>query len=487
MSRPPATTFEHLQFHAANTPDRVALIMDDGEYTYGRFADDALRFTKALADLGIKRRQIVTIHHSHFYIEWLLTIACENLGAVSVSDNAKFWKRADYLYQHVDVGLTNKPADEQPLFRYHCLTNDWVHSTLRMDLATARKQMVVVPELDDLVRITRSSGSTGIPKLIPRTRQSQEHFINVRYIIGEFSPNSRVLVIGATFSLNANLIACQVCARIGGAVVRKNDMVKAISNDKITNIYALPLALENLLLIIPEYFTNNDNLFIEVIGSSLSNNLKHKVAHRLGARVVGNFGANECNNIMSMIDPEIGIVRPGTEVEIRDEKHQKLPDGEPGLIAARNAGMVAGYYKNEEETLKRFHNGWFYTGDAGIKIGPRKVKLLGRADDMVIMGGVKQSPLPIEERLRTNRKIKDAAVVGIKASDGGDLVCVALVPDGGADMTGISAGISKQLWETYRARAIFAVMDDLPRTDNGKVSRAKVRDFFREQQKVAQA
>jgi len=35
MSRPPATTFEYLQFHAANTPDRVALIMDDGEYTYG--------------------------------------------------------------------------------------------------------------------------------------------------------------------------------------------------------------------------------------------------------------------------------------------------------------------------------------------------------------------------------------------------------------------------------------------------------------------
>ena len=61
MSRPPATTFEYLQFHAASTPDRVALIMDDGEYTYGRFADDAQRFTKALADLGIERKQIVEL------------------------------------------------------------------------------------------------------------------------------------------------------------------------------------------------------------------------------------------------------------------------------------------------------------------------------------------------------------------------------------------------------------------------------------------
>jgi len=58
MSRPPATTFEYLQFHGETTPDRVALILDDGEVTYGRFADDALRFTNSpltksiLAELG---------------------------------------------------------------------------------------------------------------------------------------------------------------------------------------------------------------------------------------------------------------------------------------------------------------------------------------------------------------------------------------------------------------------------------------------------
>ena len=120
-------------------------------------------------------------------------------------------------------------------------------------------------------------------------------------------------------------------------------------------------------------------------------------------------------------------------------------------------------------------------------VGSRKVKLLGRADDMLILGGVKGSPLPLEERLRTDPRIKDAAMVGIKASDGGDLVCVALVPSDDADTTEISANIGRQFWDKYRAKALFAVMDDLPRTDNGKVSRAKVRELFRKQQEAAQA
>jgi long-chain acyl-CoA synthetase len=113
-------------------------------------------------------------------------------------------------------------------------------------------------------------------------------------------------------------------------------------------------------------------------------------------------------------------------------------------------------------------------------VGPRKVKLLGRADDMVIMGGVKESPLVLEDTLRTGAGIKDAAVVGIKASDGGDLVCVALVLTDDANVEVIRAGI-QQLWAVYKVRIIIAVVDDLARTENGKVSRAKVRDFFREQ------
>ena len=105
---------------------------------------------------------------------------------------------------------------------------------------------------------------------------------------------------------------------------------------------------------------------------------------------------------------------------------------------------------------------------------------------MVIMGGVKESPLVLEDTLRNGAGVKDAAVVGIKASDGGDLVCVALVLTDDANAEAIRAGIH-QLWAVYKVRVIIAVVDDLARTENGKVSRAKVRDFFREQLQGAAA
>ena len=198
------------------------------------------------------------------------------------------------------------------------------------------------------------------------------------------------------------------------------------------------------------------------------------------------MGANEAVGIMEMNFDGTGTILPGIDLEIRDDMHRQAPDGAAGLIAVRTPGMIEGYYKNEEETRKRFHNGWFYTGDAGIMVGPRKVKLLGRADDMVIMGGVKESPLPLEDTLRNGAGVKDAAVVGIKASDGGDIVCVALVLIDDANVEVIRAGIH-QLWAVYKVRVIIAVVDDLARTENGKVSRAKVRDFFREQLQGAAA
>jgi acyl-coenzyme A synthetase/AMP-(fatty) acid ligase len=480
MSRPPATTFEYLQFHAANTPDRVALILDDGEYTYGRFAVDALRFTKALADLGIERRQIVSIHHPHFYIEWLLNIACENLGAVSVSDDARNWKRANYLYQHVDVGLTNTPADEEPPFQYHCLADDWVRATLGMDLAIAQEQQVIVPELDDMVRITRSSGSTGIPKLIPLTREIIEYRINQDMTTkGLHHSNPKLLIIGATFALNIMWRRSQTCIRLGGSVIRLKDRVRALIEHDVTQIWALPVALESLLDEIPSNFQPKNNLTIHVGGASLSKSLQNSIRNRLTPNVLSRLGTNEISALLNMKESGVGVLLPGVDVAVYAENGDRVPDGTVGKLAFRAFDLINNYYGNIPAE-GRFHNGWFYTGDAGIKIGPRKVKLLGRADDMVIMGGVKVSPLVLEDTLRTGVGIKDAAVVGIKASDGGDLVCVSLVLADDANVEVIRADIHK-LWAVYRVRIIIAVVDDLARTENGKVSRAKVRDFFREQ------
>ena len=100
------------------------------------------------------------------------------------------------------------------------------------------------------------------------------------------------------------------------------------------------------------------------------------------------------------------------------------------------------------------------------------------------MGYKKVPSLILEGTLRNGAGVKDAAVIGIKACDGGDLVCVALVLTDDANVEAIRAGI-QQLWAVYKVRIIIAVVDDLARTESGKVSHAKVRDFFRQQLEAA--
>jgi acyl-coenzyme A synthetase/AMP-(fatty) acid ligase len=96
------------------------------------------------------------------------------------------------------------------------------------------------------------------------------------------------------------------------------------------------------------------------------------------------------------------------------------------------------------------------------------------------MGGIKEPPFPIEEQLRADARIKDAAIVGFRGNDGAEMVGIAIVPEGGADLSDFWGGTERFLWEQRRVKSMGAVMDDLPRTENGKVSRAKLREFFAE-------
>ncbi|MCA8929718.1 MAG: acyl--CoA ligase [Alphaproteobacteria bacterium] len=480
MERPPVTTFDYLNFHAVNTPDRLVFILDDAEITYSRFANDALRFTKALADLGVRRGQIVAIHHPHFYIAWLLTIACDNLGAVSTTDDAKSWQHARFLYDHVDIALSDSPVEGQAPFRHHRLSDDWVHTVLAMDLAAAASQALPLPEWQDPVRISRSSGTTGIPKLICVTRQIQELRLNEDILTSGLNPDSRMLIIGAVFGINSMLRWCLICFKVGALLVKVSDRAGALRRHGITHIWALPLEYERLLGELPADARPNPHLIAESAGAAASQSLQERIIAKLTPELRSMMGANEAGFVLRMQDAGTGIPLPGVELEIRDELHRKVPDGTAGLIALRKPGLIDAYFRNEEETRQRFREGWFYTGDAGVMIGPRKVKLLGRADDMVIMGGVKESPLALENTLRTGAGVRDAAVVSIKDSDGGDLVCVALVTEPGADIDRLKAGIH-EIWAPYRVRIAIDLMDDLPRTDNGKVSRAKVREIFQAQ------
>jgi len=140
----------------------------------------------------------------------------------------------------------------------------------------------------------------------------------------------------------------------------------------------------------------------------------------IGIPVYEGYGMTECSPLISMRAPgkvimgTVGEVPAKTTVEIRAFDSDRVqPPGEPGVIFAKGPGVMQGYYKNGEATLKVLKNGWMNTGDIGVFTQSGQLVIRGRAKDTIVLrSGENLEPVPIETLLAQHPLIEQAVVVG---------------------------------------------------------------------------
>jgi len=140
----------------------------------------------------------------------------------------------------------------------------------------------------------------------------------------------------------------------------------------------------------------------------------------IGIPVFEGYGMTECSPLISMRVPgkvitgTVGEVPAKTTVEIRSEDgSRRLPPGEPGVIFVKGPGVMQGYYKNGEATLKVLKDGWMNTGDIGVFTKSGQLAIRGRAKDTIVLrSGENLEPVPIETLLAQHPLIEQAVVVG---------------------------------------------------------------------------
>jgi 2,3-dihydroxybenzoate-AMP ligase len=91
---------------------------------------------------------------------------------------------------------------------------------------------------------------------------------------------------------------------------------------------------------------------------------------------------------------------------------------EPGLVRIKSPSNVGRYIDAPKTTQHMFRDGWFYPGNVGVMMGNHTLKLLGRADDVLNIQGVKFSPQALEEKLLHALPVYDLCLTAI-ADDGG--------------------------------------------------------------------
>ena len=110
----------------------------------------------------------------------------------------------------------------------------------------------------------------------------------------------------------------------------------------------------------------------------------------------------------------IGQLLPGTEVRIVNNNGKIRPPGRNGIIHVKGRQIMQGYYKKPEATAAVISpDGWFNTGDIGMRTHDNELRITGRAKDTIVLrGGENIEPVPIEHILRESPYIQHCMVVG---------------------------------------------------------------------------
>jgi acyl-CoA synthetase (AMP-forming)/AMP-acid ligase II len=164
------------------------------------------------------------------------------------------------------------------------------------------------------------------------------------------------------------------------------------------------------------------------------------------------------------------------EVRIVDGDDGDLPDGQEGEILARGPGMLLAYADEAQTREAITADGFFRTGDLGVRTAQGAITVTGRKKDLIIRGGENISAKEIEDVLHMHPQVREAAVVSMPHERLGEGVCAFLVTDGEEPLTSALAdhvaasGLARQ-----KIPERFEFRSELPRTASGKIRKDVLR------------
>lgn len=210
-----------------------------------------------------------------------------------------------------------------------------------------------------------------------------------------------------------------------------------------------------------------------------------------GGILIEGYGMSEASPVIlgSPLSPlrrpsTLGIPYPSTRIKIvdPDDPAVETPLGDVGELLVKGPQVFHGYWNAPEETAEVFYDGWLRTGDL-VKVVDDFIVMADRRKELIISGGFNIYPTQVEEAVRSMPGISDVAVVGYPGGSRGEDVVAALVLEAGASLTlaDVRQWAEKSLAHYALPRQIV-VVQELPKSQLGKVMRKKVREQFAEMQ-----
>jgi malonyl-CoA/methylmalonyl-CoA synthetase len=204
----------------------------------------------------------------------------------------------------------------------------------------------------------------------------------------------------------------------------------------------------------------------------------HTILERYG---MSETGMNTSNPLQGeRLGGTVGPALPGVSVRVVDGDGAPCGPDAVGSIEVKGPNVFRGYWRMPEKTREEFTaDGWFRTGDMGTLLPNRYLRIVGRAKDLIITGGLNVYPKEIEEKIDALPGVAESAVIGVADADFGEAVTAVVVPREGhaPSETGVIAALKSEIAGFKVPKRVFFV-DALPRNAMGKVQKNVLRERF---------
>jgi malonyl-CoA/methylmalonyl-CoA synthetase len=480
------------------------LIAPDGaRLSYGGMLERSGRLASLFRSLGVKPGDRIAIQAEKSDWALLVYLATLRAGAVHLPLNPAYTPaEVRYFLQDAEPALfVCRPeqdaemralAREMGVPRVETLGADGGGSLVLASLPASSDFEDVPRAADDLAAILYTSGTTGRSKGAMLTHRNLASNAETLRKAWRFTAADRLLHALPIFHTHGLFVTTNVTLLAGGSMLFLPGFdLEAILRllPEATAMMGVPTYYSRLLSR-PDFtrdLVGHMRLFVS--GSApLSAETHREFEARTGHKILERYGMTETNMITSnpydgpRVPGSVGPPLPGVKVRIAEpETGAWLRQGEVGVIEVSGPNVFKGYWRMPEKTAEEFRpDGFFVTGDMGAIDEAGYVRIVGRAKDLVISGGLNVYPAEVEAAIEALPGIVECAVIGVPHPDFGEgVVAVVTARPGNAapDEAAVRAALRDRLAAFKQPKRVF-VVDALPRNAMGKVQKNVLRETY---------
>lgn len=521
----PMTPLDWMRRAVKYYPDKIAVIDDKIRFTYREFNQRINRLSNALNQAGISQggHVAVILPNIHEMLECFYGI-CQ-IGAVMIPINYRLNQEdIAYILNHSESDLLIVDAQfaepiekirdqipnvrqivvvEVPGFRTNLEAIDY--EAFIGGASDAEPTDVTIDE-NDLMTINYTSGTTSRPKGVVLTHRNNylnaanflyhlrvEHDDMYLHTLPMFHANGW----GGIWALTA-AGATHVCLR----KVEPEQILQLFEALKITLLCGAPTVVNMIVNARGvEKLSKDIQRRMATAGSPPPAVLIGKAQELLGLEMIHVYGLTETSPFIlycewkqafaSLSSDEQATIksRQGVELSLsgetkvvrQDDPSQEVAwnGAEIGEIVARGNVIMAGYYKQPEETDKAIRDGWFHTGDLAVVHPDGYIEILDRAKDIIISGGENISSTEVEGVIYKHPAVLETAVIAVPDEKWGEVPKALVVLKEGMTLTESELiAYCRDNMAHFKAPKSVAFIDALPRTATGKLQKFKLREQY---------